>query len=155
MKQLDFSILPANNSHYSNLVDMILEMYKEEDVCDDMTPEKAEKIIHFLFSHPECGQIFIVQQTKTSQIVGYFILTFSYNVEYARPLLSIEDLYIRPAFRSRGLGSICMDFISDFGKKKEALLILEVSPGNLSAKELYLRKGFSIVQNSIFMRKLS
>ena len=155
MKPLGFSILPANNSHYNNLVDMILEMYKEEDDCDDMTPEKAKKIIQFLFSHPEYGQIFIVQQITTSQIVGYFILTFSYNVEYARPLLSAEDLYIRPTFRNRGLGSACMDFISDFGKKKEALLILEVSPENQSAKELYLRKGFSIVQNSVFMRKLS
>ena len=70
MKPLGFSILPADNSHYNNLTNMIFTMYKEEDNCDDMTPEKAEKIIHFLFSHPECGQIFIVQQTKTSQIVG-------------------------------------------------------------------------------------
>jgi len=75
-------------------------------------------------------------------VVGYALLfKFWYN-EFGGMILNIDELFVLPAFRDRGIAS---RYLSTLAKRKSdyAALSLEVLPQNEKAMALYKRIGFS------------
>lgn len=71
---------------------------------------------------------------------GYALLVRGYSQEAGGPVVWVDELYLRPAFRSRGLGTEFFRFL-----KKEhpaARYRLEIEPDNDRARALYQRVGF-------------
>ena len=74
------------------------------------------------------------------QLVGYAILfDFWYN-EYGGMVLNIDELYVVPAFRSKGVASMYIEKSITHSEYKA--LSLEVLPRNKGAFSLYKRLGF-------------
>ena len=71
------------------------------------------------------------------------ILTLGYSFEFRGRDAFIDELYIEPEFRRRGLGRRALEFVEE---KARALgvnaLHLEVDRGNDPAMELYRRTGY-------------
>ncbi|MEG0769811.1 MAG: GNAT family N-acetyltransferase [Ruthenibacterium sp.] len=76
------------------------------------------------------------------EAAGYCQLTFSYSTEAGGLVVSVEELYITPAFRGRGLGHEAFDYIKKEYAGKAARIRLEVNPENPRAAALYARLGF-------------
>ena len=75
------------------------------------------------------------------EAAGYAILSRSFSSEAGCPVCWIEELYIRPAFRGRGLGA---EFLTSVREEfPSARLRLEVEPENAGAVALYERLGFT------------
>ena len=75
------------------------------------------------------------------EAAGYAILSRSFSPEAGCPVCWIEELYIRPAFRGRGLGA---EFLTSVREEfPSARLRLEVEPENAGAVALYERLGFT------------
>ena len=75
------------------------------------------------------------------EAAGYAILSRSFSPEAGCPVCWIEELYIRPAFRGRGLGA---EFLTSVRAEfPSARLRLEVEPENAGAVALYERLGFT------------
>lgn len=73
---------------------------------------------------------------------GFASLSFGYSTEAGGPVVIIEEIYIDPAFRGKGIGSEIFQFIRNEYRNKAARLRLEVAKDNTRASELYNRIGF-------------
>ena len=74
-------------------------------------------------------------------IVGYAMLAKSFSTEFGKPCIWIEDLYLIPRYRHRGVGSKFFAFTES--KYPDALFRLEAERNNLSAIGVYKKNGFT------------
>jgi len=74
---------------------------------------------------------------------GYALLSKSFSSEAGGPVVWIEELYLRPEFRSHGLGSEFFDFLEQ--KHPAARYRLEIEPDNERAAKLYRSRGFTVL----------
>ena len=74
---------------------------------------------------------------------GYVILTLGYSFEFRGRDAFIDELYIEPEFRRRGLGRRALEFLEEKARASGVnALHLEVDRGNDRAMELYRRSGY-------------
>ena len=74
---------------------------------------------------------------------GYVILTLGYSFEFRGRDAFIDELYIEPGFRRRGLGRRALEFLEEKARASGVnALHLEVDRGNDPAMELYRRTGY-------------
>lgn len=77
--------------------------------------------------------------------IGYIILSFGWSVEFGGLEGTVDELYIRPAVRGRGIATEVMlalpKALAGVGLKA---LSLEVATGDETAQRLYARAGFSL-----------
>ena len=85
------------------------------------------------------GYVFI----EDDRLLGYAMVAKSFSTEYGKPCIWIEDIYIKPEYRGRGLGSRFFSFIE--AKYPEALLRLEVEEENERAVYVYRKNGFEVM----------
>lgn len=77
------------------------------------------------------------------QIAGYALLCRGYSQEAGGFSIWIDELYLRPEFRGRGMGKA---FFSDLSKIAPAARYrLEIEPDNHRAEKLYRAMGFDIL----------
>ena len=80
---------------------------------------------------------------EQNQVLGYLIITLGFSVEYGGRDGFIDDLYLVPAARGRGLGRQLLEFTlaraSELGIRT---LHLEVEVGNERGTRLYRAAGF-------------
>ena len=75
-------------------------------------------------------------------LAGYSLLAFEYSVEAGGEVVWVEDLYIKPCFRSHGLGKEVFAYIKQAYAGKATRLRLELMPQNARAHALYQSMGF-------------
>lgn len=84
--------------------------------------------------------------------VGYVILTFVFSFEYKGRIAFMDELFIAPEARGKGIGKQAVDFIAVEAKKHSVKIIyLEVENHNEAAKSLYLSKNY-ILHNRGLMK---
>jgi len=94
----------------------------------------------FLF-HLDLGQAWLLWLRERP--VGYVILTLGYSFEFRGRDAFIDELYIEPEFRRKGLGRRAMEFVEARARGLNVNAIhLEVDRGNDPAVELYRRTGY-------------
>lgn len=77
---------------------------------------------------------------ESGEIHGYAMVAKSFSTEFGKPCIWIEDLYVQPESRGRGLGSAFFAYIQD--RYPGCLFRLEVEKENEGAVNLYERMGF-------------
>lgn len=75
------------------------------------------------------------------------MLAKSYSTEYAGICIWIEDLYIKPEYRSLGLGTQFFEFVNNkYDSSSAAAAVrfrLEVEPSNKQAIHIYKKCGYN------------
>ena len=75
--------------------------------------------------------------------LGYAMVAKSFSTEFGKPCIWIEDLYLRPAERGRGIGSAFLALL--FEKYPDCIFRLEAEHENEGAVRMYERCGFSVL----------
>lgn len=78
---------------------------------------------------------------EDGEMQGYAMVAKSFSTEFGKPCIWIEDLYIREAFRGKGIGKSFFDFITE--KYAGCIFRLEVEEENTPALALYKKCGFT------------
>ena len=74
---------------------------------------------------------------------GYLVLTLGFGIEYGGAGVFLDDLYLTPESRGRGLGAAVMAAVDAEARRLGACAVhLVVAPGNERAQRLYRRSGF-------------
>ena len=136
----------------ASLVDMMSEFYAESGY--PLNRRRAEVAFSELLADQELGQVWLIQAEPGP--VGYVVLTLGYSMEYGGRDAFVDDLFIRPPFRGRGLGKLALAEVRAACEKREVrALHLEVGRDNAAAHSLYRRAGFVDTDRQLLTLKLA
>lgn len=74
---------------------------------------------------------------------GYALLAVTFSQEAGGEVFWIEELYLRPEFRGKGLGTELFRYLETHRPGAVTRFRLELEPDNRDARRLYERLGFS------------
>lgn len=84
--------------------------------------------------------------------VGYIVLCVGYSIEFGGKDAFIDEFYISPEFRGRGIGTQTLELIKIAAKDLDIRAIhLEVARTNTNAHRLYERSNFRTREKYILM----
>lgn len=78
--------------------------------------------------------------TEDGAVVGYSMEAKSFSTEFGRPCVWVEDLYLLPEYRGRGLAAAFFKFLGE--KYPHCVVRLEAEPENAPALRSYRKSGF-------------
>jgi len=155
MSSLIFS--PITPDDYDDVERMVLDFYREggDDSSEPfMTDSKIRKTIAQTLSHPDHLKIILFREETGSEQpeppIGYCILSAFWSNEYGGLVMIIDELYVVPAFRNRGVATSFIRHLAD--AKEYVALNLECFYENTAAFNLYRRLGFEVIERH-FMHK--
>lgn len=103
---------------------------------------RARSAFEELLRNPAYGRTFLV--ALNGEDAGYIVLTLTYSMEYGGLAAFIDDFYLRPAFRGRGVGSAVLAAVRDHAVGLGVRAIhLEVGRDNAPAQAVYRKAGFA------------
>jgi GNAT superfamily N-acetyltransferase len=86
---------------------------------------------------------------------GVAALSWQYSLERAGRIAWLEELYVAPDFRGRGLGAKLLERAAQEARRAGCVsLELEVVRGHERAARLYLREGFTRLPRLRYSRRL-
>jgi len=122
------------------MLDLMHGLQQDDPWSVPFREEAVRKSLCELLVTPSAGRAFLIRDEQLS--VGYLVLSFDFSLEYGGKNAWIDELFIRPEFRGKGLGSEALDFAAQTAHEAGAkVLHLEVNRGN-PAIDLYRRNGF-------------
>lgn len=79
------------------------------------------------------------------ETAGYSMEAMSYSTEEGGLCLWVEDLYVRPGYRGKGISSQFFSFLErEYGDRVRRIR-LEVEADNMTARRVYDREGYEIL----------
>jgi ribosomal protein S18 acetylase RimI-like enzyme len=133
----------------SNIVTgLIQSLYREDPSDKPMSPNKIQDTFDALTNHPDRGTIILFD--LNGEVIGYSILINFWSNEFGGNILTIDELYIKKAFRSQGIGTRFIQYLAETRFGNSVVIQLEVTPDNVKARKLYESLGFRLHKNSMF-----
>jgi len=130
---------------------MMHDLSHEDPSAERITDKKISLTFGKLSNNPNIGRIVVFERAKT--IIGYAILIPYWSNEYGGIILHVDELYVKPEHRGRGIGT---SFLKQILNSKQGIvaLQLEVTPTNSRAKDYYRKLGFRKSKNFHLIRKI-
>ena len=119
-----------------------------------LDPAAAERALRQLLALPEAGAVWLAE--VGGEAVGYFALTWGFSLEYHGRDAYIDELYVAPAHRGRGIGREALA-VADAACRSRGIraLHLEVERANARAEALYRQAGFLDQDRRLMTRRLA
>src|SRR6058998_444319 len=129
----------ATEAELEAVTALLVAQLREHDVT---TPEaKLASAINAVLRHPERGRILVA--IERGRPVGLAALSFVWPLEHGGRSAWLEELYVEPAARGRGLGTRLLHAALRIAAETGAVAIdLEVDADHQRAARLYAREGF-------------
>ena len=107
----------------------------------DQSEEQRRDALSPLLRGEPYGAIYLIGPTRAP--VGYVIITFGWSVEFGGLDAFIDELYIRPGVRGRGMGTDVLTALPNALSQAGVQAVhLEVDRNDDKAQRLYMRSGF-------------
>ncbi|WP_299610131.1 GNAT family N-acetyltransferase [uncultured Aquimarina sp.] len=147
--QISFTTYTDNDK--TEVLEMMASFNKMEGYAFD--PMGRQKNLLEFTSNGSLGRLYVMKLHQ--QIIGYLVLAFGFSFEYNGRDAFIDEFYIKPTYRNKGIGALTLDFIASESKKLGIqALHLEVEPHNVHANKLYLSKGYRSNDRKLLTRKI-
>ena len=121
------------------LVALMAEFYQEAGRT--LPRDAATRAFTTLLGEPSRGQIWLIE--VGTERVGYIVLTLGFSMEYGGLRGFVDDFFVRPDVRGRGLGAAALQTVTqtcrDLGVRA---LLVETGPDDHPARGVYARAGF-------------
>jgi ribosomal protein S18 acetylase RimI-like enzyme len=107
----------------------------------DWDPVSIEPAASQLIADPALGAIGLIK--SESEPVGYFVLSWGYDLEWRGRDAYLTELYVDPAWRGQRVGAQALALIEDLVRVNGASAMhLMVRPENEPAVRLYASAGY-------------
>ncbi|KAM3098238.1 GNAT family N-acetyltransferase [Phormidesmis sp. 146-12] len=121
------------------LLKLVQEFHEHENLPFDETVDR--NVLKRFLTDASLGQAWLIYQED--EVIGYIILTLGYSLEYRGRDAFIDEFYLRPRHRGKGIGTQTLVFVEEtcqvIGVRA---LHLEADSENLDAQRLYDRTGY-------------
>ena len=133
-------VRPVEKKDRSIFLELAAEFWNTPAVHTKIPSVYHEKTFDLIMKGTPYVSAYLISYNEI--VVGYGLLSFTYSNEAGGMVVWLEEVYIREAYRGRGLGNEYLRFISDKYRETAAWLRLEISPENGRARELYKKHGY-------------
>ncbi|WP_170556894.1 GNAT family N-acetyltransferase [Ruegeria atlantica] len=142
----------ARPEDLDRLMGLVTAFHTEAAIPQDM--DQTRNALAPLLEGIPHGCIYLIGPGRAP--LGYVILTFGWSVEFGGMDGFVDEIYIRPAVRGRGIATeVLLDLPKALAEAGLTALHLEVDRTNETAQKLYLRTGFKPRDRYVLMsRKL-
>jgi ribosomal protein S18 acetylase RimI-like enzyme len=132
---------PATKGDEANLLRMMRKLAEQEPGAYYFDEPVVRHVLHEFLANPDLGAAWIFSEGATP--VGYIVLTLGYSFEYHGREAFVDELYVEPQYRRRGIGREAMNFVEEQARTMGVTALhLEADHGNDAALELYRRSGY-------------
>ncbi|WP_050928503.1 GNAT family N-acetyltransferase [Aestuariivita boseongensis] len=141
----------AKPEHLDRLLPLIAAFHAEEGL--EQTDEARRDALAPLLDGSPYGAVYVVGPARAP--IGYVIVTFTWSMEYGGLDAMIDELYIRPAVRGRGLAGEVLQKLARMLKDAQVHAVhLEVHTDNPGAHRLYEKSGFRLREGYQLMSRV-
>mgnify|MGYP001190248822 CR=1 FL=1 len=134
-KMKTYRILQAKQDDFPVILSMIKEL-----ALFEKAPEQVINTVEQMNNEQNLFKCLIVKNND-SEIIGFALYFYAYFTWVGKSLY-LDDLYVKPEYRSKGIGSSLLDEIFKIAKKENCKrLRWQVLNWNKDAIKLYERSG--------------
>ena len=106
----------------------------------------ATAAFEHLLGEPSLGAVWLVEDGDAR--IGHVVLTVHFSMEFGGLCGTIDDLFVKPAYRMRGAGSAAIEaVIAECRCRGCRVLSVEVGTDNRAAKALYEKFGLVSIRD--------
>lgn len=131
---------------------MAAEFYTSDAVLNSVPQEHLEKTFDELMRSDNYVKGYIIECGKDT--AGYALLVKSYSQEAGGLVVWVDELFVLPQYRNRGLAHEFFAFITNNVSENAKVFRLEVEQGNKRAISLYKQLGFEYLDYSQMTKKI-
>lgn len=135
------SILAMNEKHTNEVIRMMREFYSSSAVATNGSEEIFEADVKNCIENSPYLEGYVF--ADRDRIMGYAMAAKSFSTEFGKPCIWIEDIYLKPEYCGKGIGSQFLSFIEQ--KYPDAIFRLEVEEENERAVHVYRKSGFEVM----------
>ncbi len=150
---ITFRIREATPDDAETLVQLILELADYEKLRDEAQPDPKRLRVHL---HPEASprcEALLAEEATTGEALGFALFFANYSTFLTRWGLYLEDIYVRPAYRGRGIGFALLKRVAEIAVARGARrLDWQVLDWNEPALRFYRKLGARPLNEWITMR---
>lgn len=121
-------------------IELLGEFYHSEAVLHPVPKAHFERAFYEAVSQSPYVAAYLLK--KGGKTAGFAQLAFSFSTEAGGRVVWVEELYVRPQFQGKGLGSEFFQFLEEEYGADSARIRLEIEPDNVRAQKLYEKVGF-------------
>lgn len=131
----------ATGANEADLLRMMRSLAEQEHGAYYFDEPAVRSVLRQFLADPNLGRAWIF--SDGAAIAGYIVLTLGYSFEYHGRDAFVDELYVEPQYRRRGIGREAMKFVEEQARTMGVTALhLEVDHGNDPALELYRRSGY-------------
>lgn len=144
-------IAPATPEQIPAMAALFEVQLREHDI--DSPADGLVPVLHLLHEQPQQG--FILCATCDGAVVGVAYAACILSLEHSGWSGWLEELYVLPEWRGRGVGSQLLDAVIAGAKERGWIALdLEVDSGHQRVISLYARRNFQPLSRGRFVRRL-
>ena len=134
-------------------IQMVREFYHTDAVDHEIPVKNIEDTFEELICRDTYAEAYILEYQGSA--AGYMLLAKTFSQEAGGPVIWIEEIYIRPEYQGKGIGSEILKQLDTMFEKGVYRLRLEVEKTNVRAAELYQRQGYTRLAYEQLIKDLS
>lgn len=139
-EQGDTTIREATGADRETVVALLRAQLDEHSI--ELAPAAIGFAVRGLERNRELGRVLVAVE-KDGTIVGVAVLSFLWTLEHGGASAWLDELYVAPAGRGRGIGRALTEAAIACADAAQCIALdLEVEPGHEVAERLYERLGF-------------
>lgn len=109
------SIRPATEDDVPLILRFIRELAEYEKLPHECVATE-EKVRSTLFGNPRFAEVLIAEED--GEPAGFALFFHNYSTFLAKPGIYLEDLYVRPEFRGRGIGRALLARLEELARER-------------------------------------
>jgi ribosomal protein S18 acetylase RimI-like enzyme len=122
----------SDRGQLKELVRAYIEFYREPQPSD----ERLDVLLALLVERPEIGVQFVAE--RGGQLLGFATVYLSYDTVSARRVATMNDLYVWPDDRDRGIGRALLERCHQFARANDCAVLQWITAAdNERAQRLY------------------
>jgi GNAT superfamily N-acetyltransferase len=154
ISSLSADIRGATPADRDAVVALLVEQMREHDI--PIAASAVGAAVDGALARPERAAILVARTVELdAAAVGVAYLAFTWTLEHGGLSCWLEELYVSPSYRGRGIGrALLLTAIEHAHTAGCTAMDLEVEVSHARAANLYLREGFLAHTRRRFVRKL-
>ena len=133
-------------------VRLVQRFYAERSQAHRVTPASITRTYLELLRHPDKGSVFLFERGES--LVGYCLLLVSWSNEHGGDILTIDEIYIAPDHRGKGIAKDFIGLLSQIAPKGTRAIRIRASSKDRNAARFCTKTGFLPSGEGIMIREL-